>query len=234
MTPATDEVDAEPGAGEGPRPTARVMVVDDHEFFRSGVTAWLQQQRGIVYGGEAGSLAEARAGLAAGPADVLLLDLGLPDGDGIDFIREATALRPGLRVIVLSQRDEAVFAERAIRNGARAYLMKSEASERLLEAIHAVMDGGTWLSRAIQARADPLEFSARLRQEGALGELSDRELQVFALIGAGYGPKEIAGRLGISAKTVETHREHIRHKLGLKTSAQLTRMAERLVQAGSV
>jgi len=234
MTPATDEVDSEPGAGRSPRLTARVMVVDDHEFFRSGVTAWLQQQQGIVYDGEAGNLAEARTGLAAGRADVLLLDLGLPDGDGIDFIREATELRPGLHVIVLSQRDEAVFAERAIRNGARAYLMKSEASEKLLEAIHAVMDGGTWLSRAIQAQADPLEFSSRLRQEGALGELSDRELQVFALIGAGYGPKEIAGRLGISAKTVETHREHIRHKLGLKTSAQLTRLAERLVQTGSV
>lgn len=234
MTPATDEEDPETRAEAGPRPTARVMVVDDHEFFRSGVTAWIQQQQGVAYSGEAGTLAEARARLAAGQADVLLLDLGLPDGDGLDFIREATALRPGLRVIVLSQRDEAVFAERAIRNGARAYLMKSEASEKLLEAIHAVMDGGTWLSRAIQAQADPLEFSARLRQEGALGELSDRELQVFALIGAGYGPKDIGERLGISAKTVETHREHIRHKLGLKTSAQLTRMAERLVHAGSV
>ena len=115
MTPATDEQDTPLDAGKSPRPSARVMVVDDHEFFRSGVTAWLQLQQGIVYSGEAGTLADARAGLTAGQADVLLLDLGLPDGDGIDFIREATALRPGLRVIVLCQRDEAVFAERAMR-----------------------------------------------------------------------------------------------------------------------
>ena len=212
----------------------RVFIVDDHEFFRTGVTAWMDQQPGLLPCGEAASLAEARSLLADGEADVLLLDLTLPDGDGLDFIGDALKLRPGLKVIVLSQRDEAVFAERAMNSGARGYVMKSEASDQLLEAIHAVVDGGTWLSRAAQAHADPLELAVRLRHENALGELSDRELQVFALIGAGHGPKEIASRLAISTKTVEAHREHIRHKLGLKTAAALTQAAQRWVVHGKV
>jgi len=234
MIPAM--VEAEPradGAAVSQR-IIRVMVVDDHEFFRSGVIGWLKLQQGILCCGEAASLVAARDGLARAAADIVLLDLGLPDGDGMAFIREAVGLHPGLRIIVLSQRDEAVFAERAMRNGASGYLMKSEAAGQLLEAIRAVMDGGLWLSRAAQAQADPLEFAVQLRQESRLGHLSDRELQVFALVGAGFGPKEVAARLGISAKTVETHREHVRHKLDLKDSAALARLAERMIRAGSV
>ena len=225
-----------PGTGgeDDAAPAVRVLIVDDHEFFRTGVTAWMDQQPGLLPCGEAGSLAEARALLPKAQADVLLLDLTLPDGDGLDFSGQALKLRSGLRVIVLSQRDEAVFAERAIKSGARAYLMKSEASDQLLEAIQAVMNGGTWLSRAAQAQADPLELAARLRSESALGHLSDRELQVFALIGAGHGPKEIANRLGISTKTVEAHREHIRHKLGLKGAAALIQAAQGWVTNGQV
>ena len=222
-------------SGDGdPGPAVRVLIVDDHEFFRTGVTAWMDQQPGLRPCGEAASLADANALLAKEKADVLLLDLTLPDGDGLDFIEKALKLRPGLRVIVLSQRDEAVFAERAIKCGARGYLMKSEASDQLLEAIEAVMNGGTWLSRAAQAQADPLELATRLRSESALGDLSDRELQVFALIGAGHGPKEIANRLAISTKTVEAHREHIRHKLGLKSAAALIQTAQRWVTNGQV
>lgn len=218
----------------GPEPRIRVLVVDDHEFFRTGVTAWLQNQPGLDFCGEADSLAAARDLLKRAEADVLLLDLALPDGDGLEFIREVVRRRPGIRVIVLSQRDEAVFAERAMKNGAHGYLMKSEASDQLAEAIQSVIRGGTWLSRAAKVQADPLELSARLREESGLGELSDRELQVFTLVGAGYGPKEIANRLGISTKTVEAHREHIRHKLGLKSAAALTQLAQRWVNQGKV
>jgi DNA-binding NarL/FixJ family response regulator len=231
---APDHGGPEAGPGDDVASAVRVVIVDDHEFFRTGVTAWMDQQPGLLPCGEAASLADARALLAGATADVLLLDLTLPDGDGLEFIQEALQLRPDLRVIVLSQRDEAVFAERAMKYGASGYVMKSEASDQLLEAIQAVTEGGTWLSRVAQAQAVPLELAARLRDESALGELSDRELQVFALIGAGHGPKEIANRLGISTKTVEAHREHIRHKLGLKTAAALTQTAQRWVTDGKV
>jgi DNA-binding NarL/FixJ family response regulator len=220
------------GAEDDAGSSIRVLIVDDHEFFRTGVTAWMDQQPGLLPCGEAASLAEARGLLSQEQVDVLLLDLTLPDGEGLDFIEDALKLRPGLKVIVISQRDEAVFAARAMRCGAHGFVMKSEASDQLLEAIQAVIEGGTWLSRAAQAQADPLELAARLRSESALGELSDRELQVFALIGAGHGPKEIANRLAISTKTVEAHREHIRHKLGLKSAVALTQAAQRWVTDG--
>lgn len=231
MTPARDGTGPEANGG-GSQAPVRVLVVDDHEFFRTGVTAWLREQAGIDCCGEAASLAEAREMLVGTPADIVLLDLGMPDGDGLAFVGEAVQLQPGARIIVLSQHDEAVFAERAMRHGAHGYLMKSEASGKLLEAIRAVMAGGTWLSHAIQAQVDPIEFAARLRGETLLTALSDRELQVLALVGAGYGPKEIAVRLGISPKTVETHREHMRHKLGLQNAALLTGLAERWVRTG--
>jgi DNA-binding NarL/FixJ family response regulator len=231
---APDRGGPEAGPEDDSASAVRVLIVDDHEFFRTGVTAWMDQQPGLRPCGEAASLADARLLLAREAADVLLLDLTLPDGDGLDFIEDALKLRPGLKVIVLSQRDEAVFAERAMKCGASGYVMKSEASDQLLEAIQVVMEGGTWLSRVAQAQAVPLELAARLRNESALGELSDRELQVFALIGAGHGPKEIANRLGISTKTVEAHREHIRHKLGLKSAAALTQTAQRWVTDGKV
>lgn len=212
----------------------RVIVVDDHEFFRTGVIAWLAGQPGMRVLGQAASLAAARELLAREEPDLLLLDLGLPDGDGIEFIRQALESRPQLRVIVLSQRDEAVFADRAIRAGAHSYLMKSEAAERLLEAIGAVMRGGTYLSRAATANLQPHVLARQLRGTTELGELSDRELQVFSLIGSRLGPAEIASRLGISAKTVETYREHLKQKLRVQNSTALARIAERWAQGGAV
>jgi len=231
---AIDYDDSGAGRDDDPSRVVRVLIVDDHEFFRTGVTAWMDTQPGLLPCGEAASLAEARSLIPKAKPDVLLLDLTLPDGDGLDFIAHALELRPGLKVIVLSQRDEAVFAERAMKGGAHGYVMKSEASDQLLEAVQLVMEGGTWLSRAARAQADPLQLAARLRSESALGELSDRELQVFALIGAGHGPKEIANRLAISTKTVEAHREHIRHKLGLKSAAALIQTAQSWVTTGQV
>jgi DNA-binding NarL/FixJ family response regulator len=232
IMPAIDSDAPGQGAEDDAGSSIRVLIVDDHEFFRTGVTAWMDQQPGLLPCGEAASLAEARELLSRETVDVLLLDLTLPDGEGLDFIEDALKLRPGLKVIVISQRDEAVFAARAMKCGARGYVMKSEASDQLLEAIQVVVEGGTWLSRAAQAQADPLELATRLRSESALGELSDRELQVFALVGAGHGPKEIASRLAISTKTVEAHREHIRHKLGLKSAVALTQAAQRWVKDG--
>lgn len=222
------------GTGDDATPAVRVIIVDDHEFFRTGVTAWMDQQPGLLPSGEAATLAEARQRLSRMTVDVLLLDLTLPDGDGLEFIKDALQLQPGLKVIVLSQRDEAVFAERALKCGAHGYLMKTEAAGQMLDAIQAVTEGGTWLSRAARAQADPLELAVRLRRESALGELSDRELQVFALIGAGHGPKEVARRLAISTKTVEAHREHIRQKLGLKGASALTQAARHWVTDGKV
>jgi DNA-binding NarL/FixJ family response regulator len=202
-----------------------VFVVDDHAFFRAGVIAWLQGQRGIACCGEAGTLAEARAALQKVAPDILLLDLGFKEGDGLEFIREALALQPNLRIIVISQRDESVFADRALKAGAAGYLMKSEAVDRLLEAIETVMAGKLHLSRLAAAHVSTGAGTPGLRRSGEVAGLSDRELQVFALIGAGMGPKEIATRLAISPKTVETYREHLKKKFGVQSAAMLTVIA---------
>jgi DNA-binding NarL/FixJ family response regulator len=164
--------------------------------------------------------------------DIILLDLGLPDTDGQQFIPELRQLAPEARIIVLSQREEGVFAPRAIRAGAHGYLMKTEAAAQLRRAIDAVMAGAFYLSHSVAALMPELG-GTQARAQG-LANLSDRELQVFTLIGQGLGPKEIANRLLISPKTVEAHRENLKRKLNLESSALLTQRATRWVQYGKL
>lgn len=152
----------------------------------------MRAQCGITCCGEAGTLEDARVALHKVAPDILLLDLGFKVGDGLEFIREALALQPALRIIVISQRDESVFAERTLKAGASGYLMKSEAVECLLEAIETVMAGEVHLSRTAAAHVAAMAITPGLRKSRDVAGLSDRELQVFALIGAGLGPKEIA------------------------------------------
>ncbi|MGI9245487.1 MAG: response regulator [Steroidobacteraceae bacterium] len=223
-------LDSTPAATGSP---TLVFLVDDHAFFRAGVAAWLQGQKGVACCGEAATLQDARTALKRVAPDVLLLDLGFHEGDGLDFIPEAMQLQPDIRVVVLSQRDEAVFAERAIRAGASGYLMKTEAVEQLLEAIRTVAAGGTYLSRAARSRVFAARRSERMPEDSMAG-LSDRELQVFGLIGSGCGPAEIAARLSISPKTVETYRDHLKTKFGVGTAARLAELATDWVHYGRV
>lgn len=209
----------------------RVLVVDDHPFFRSGLVDWLNKQEILTCCGEAGTVAEARLALTRLKPDILLLDLRLGDGDGLDLARESTENHSAVRIIVLSQNDEEAYAHRALRAGARGYIMKSEATEVVLSAIQAVMRGEIYLSRTASARLlhnlfpDPAS-------EGALAKLTDRELQVFQLLGAGCAPREIAERLKISPKTVDTYREHLKEKLRLPDGPALLRLATLWVEKG--
>jgi DNA-binding NarL/FixJ family response regulator len=208
-----------------------VYVADDHAFFRAGVIAWLKGQKGVTCCGEAGTLADARVALLKACPDVLLLDLGFREGDGLQFLLEARKLQPDMRIIVVSQRDESVFAERALRAGAAGYLMKSEAVDQLLQAIRVVMSGEIYLTRAGASHVTGSKVIKAQRSDDLSG-LSDRELQVFGMIGSGLGPKEIAERLSISPKTVETYREHLKRKFGVANAAALGILAVEWVQRG--
>ena len=210
----------------------RVLIIDDHDFFRGGVRAWLQTQPDLQCCGEAASVQAAREALPSHKPHIILLDLGLPDMDGQQFIPELKQLAPQARIIVLSQREEGVFAPRAIRAGALGYLMKTEAASQLRHAIDCVLQGAVYISHAVAALM-PDTGGAQARAQG-LAQLSDRELQVFALIGQGLGPKDIAIRLKISPKTVEAHRENLKRKLGLDSSAMLTQRATRWVHYGTL
>jgi DNA-binding NarL/FixJ family response regulator len=210
----------------------RVLIVEDHPFFRSGLAQWLNQQEVVTCCGEAGSLAEARQAVAASPPDVILMDLRLGDGDGFDLIAEVMRQHPQIRIIALSQFDENIYAHRALKAGARGYLMKSEATEAVLTAIETTLAGGIHLSPPMAARFLHNIFPDPASRTIDLAKLTDRELQVFQLLGVGRSTLEIGVELRISPKTVETHRENLKVKLGLQGAPALLRAAMRWVESG--
>jgi len=210
----------------------RVLIVEDHPFFRSGLAQWLNQQEEVTCCGEAGSVAEARLAVAAPPPDVILMDLRLGDGEGLELITELMRAHPLIRIIALSQFDEDIYAHRALKAGARGYLMKSEATEAVLTAVRTVMQGGIHLSPRMAARLLQNIFPDPASRALDLAKLTDRELQVFQLLGGGLSTVEIGRHLKISPKTVETYREHLKEKLGLANAPALLRAATLWVESG--
>lgn len=203
----------------------RVLIVDDHPFFRSGLVQWLNQQDGVVSCGEAGSVAEARSAVSDTMPDVVLMDLRLGDGEGLELIRELAPHHPGIRFVALSQFDEDIYAHRALQAGARGYLMKSEATESVLAAIETVVKGGIHLSQVMSNKLLRNIFPDPVSEAVDLAKLSDRELQVFQMLGGGKNTGEIAEHLKISPKTVETYRENLKKKLCLPNASALLRAA---------
>ncbi|MFN4242124.1 MAG: response regulator [Tepidisphaerales bacterium] len=201
---------------------ARIFLVEDHTVVREGLASIIEDEADLQVCGEASSLADAYAKIAEASPDLVLLDLSLPDGSGLELIRTLAARTPPIPVLVLSMHDEKVHGPRALLAGARGYIMKHEATERVLEGIRAVLRGQRFISADVARRVDGGEGEA---VRSPVHRLSDREFQVYQLIGQGLGPGEIAKRLGLSVKTVETHREHIKTKLGLANGRELVRHA---------
>jgi DNA-binding NarL/FixJ family response regulator len=212
----------------------RVLVVDDHPFFLAGLVQWLDRQPTLTCCGQAGSVAEARRAVQELQPDVIFMDLRLSDGDGLELIRELTSAQPQLRIVALSQFDEQVYAHRALLAGARGYLMKSEATETALAAVQMVLRGGTYVSRSVAAQLLENLFPDPVCPIPQIARLSDRELQVFQLLGSGSSVRQISARLKISPKTVETYREHLKEKLGAKDSEILRQLAANWVTTGQL
>jgi len=212
----------------------RVLVVDDHPFFRTGIIQWINQQKELTCCGEAGSIAQARKAIDELKPDIVLLDLHLPDGDGLDLCAELAQSAPTARILCLTHRDENTFAHRALRAGARGYIMKSEATETVFAGIQAVIKGEIFVSRQVAARALHNLFPDPISSTPDLAKLSDRELQVFQLIGAGCGNREISETLKISPKTVETYRERLKEKLNLADAHALAKAAGHWVEHGKL
>lgn len=225
---------AKPAAKKNsPPPGKRVLIVDDHPFLRMGMAEALGREPGLCVCGTAGSAEEALTAIEKLHPDVIVADLNLPGKSGLELIKDVASLRPGLPVIVLSMHDEEVYAERCLRAGGRGYMMKSEGPEELAAAVKIVLAGGIRVSPKISAQIVEA-FSGRRSAEKAtpLGKLTDREFEVFQSIGQGFSTQEIADRLHISAKTIETHRMHIKTKLGVPTAGELIAYAARWVAAG--
>ncbi len=205
---------------------ARVVIVDDHAIVRQGLAELINDQPGLIAVGEAESPPEAMKVLSELKPDVAVVDITLAGGDGIELCAQIHERWPTLAILVLSMHDESLYAERALRAGARGYVMKQEPQQTVMAAIRRVLSGETYLSEKMAAKLLRSFTGARSNADAApLERLSDRELQIFRLIGEGRSVKGIADVLCLSPKTVETHKDHIKQKLGLKTSNDLLRYA---------
>jgi DNA-binding NarL/FixJ family response regulator len=208
----------------------RVLVVDDHPFFREGLVMWIHRQPQLECCGQAETLAEARKAIQELKPDLILLDLQLKDGDGLDLLRKPPGGEPLPHTIVVSQRDESLYAERALRAGAHGYVMKDEATTTVLQAIQTVAAGGVYVSPAVNRHLLSRFTSPASRAKGLLPQLSHRELQVYRMLGEGRSAKAIAVDLGISSKTVDSYRESLKQKLGLPDSVAVLQHATLWVQ----
>ncbi len=204
----------------------RIFLVEDHPVFRRGLKEVLGQEADLEVCGEAEDVAEALDAIARSQPDLAVVDLSLHGRSGLDLIKQLRERHPGLTVLVVSMYDEALYAERALAAGALGYVMKQEAPESIVQAARSVLAGRPYLSERHTAALIGKLAGARAGAGPAPHDrLSDRELEVLELIGQGLATGEVATRLAISVKTVGTHREKLKEKLGLKTAAELARYA---------
>jgi DNA-binding NarL/FixJ family response regulator len=214
-----------------------VLVVDDHPIVREGISQLLAQQQDLRACGAAVDIASARRAVREHAPDVAVVDLSLGGESGLDLIPLLIGDAPGLAILALSMHDEALYAKRALQAGARGYIMKHEGTDLLLQAIRTVVAGQVYVSPRINANLLRSLTDGRQPRPvvigGPLDELSNRELQIYRLVGHGLSTKSIAHQLFLSAKTVESHRAHIKQKLGLEGTAALVAHAAEWVFRGS-
>src|SRR5437763_4044384 len=213
---------------EKTRPKAKIVVIDDHPVLRDGLMQLLCSQPDLECTGTADNTADARRLVAQFAPDLMILDLRLKSGDTLDLIKSLRVEHPELKVLVLSQYDELLFAERALRAGASGYVMKENATDEILRAVRKVLAGELYFSERVAAAI--VQRTLREKPNGSrvgVERLSDREMQVLQLLGAAYSPREIAEQFHLSRKTVERHCEKIKHKLSLPNAAELRRFARK-------
>jgi DNA-binding NarL/FixJ family response regulator len=208
------------------------LVVDDHPVFRQGLVALIRSSERYEVCGEAGSASEAIEALQRAVPDMALVDISLVGQNGLDLVRTLKAAHPSILILIISMHDEVVYAERALKAGARGYVMKQEAASVMLDAIRTVLSGKIYVSAAMRDRLLEIMFNRREETEApSVERLSDRELEVLERIGQGYGAAEIARMLNLSVKTVNAYRDHIKEKLRVDGAGDLRRFAVKWVQS---
>jgi DNA-binding NarL/FixJ family response regulator len=206
----------------------RIFLIDDHPVVRQGLATLLNQQSDLEVCGEADDAVGALAAIAAAKPDVALVDLSLKTSSGLELVKDLVIQHPTVRVVVLSMYDELIYAERVVRAGASGYVMKRETNNNLLAAIRRVTAGGVFLSdRVMTVIAEKMGAPKRLRGASIVDQLSDRELEVFRLMGRGRSTSQIAEEMHISIKTVQAYHARMKEKLGLNNATELLRAAVR-------
>lgn len=200
----------------------RVYLVDDHPLVREGLTNLVNQQRNMQVCGEAESVPEALDGIAAANPDVAVVDISLKGASGLDLIKQLKARQPQVKIVALSMHDESLYAERALRAGAQGYVMKRESSKKIIDAIGRVVEGKLALSDPMtETLAQKFVAGSSGAVKSSVEQLSDRELEVFGLLGRGFETRRVADTLNINIKTVQAYCVRIKQKLGLTTAAEL-------------
>ena len=209
----------------------KILLVDDHPFMRAGLAQLIDKQPDMIVAGEAGDDAAATRELAKTAVDLVLTDLTLPGRGGMELIKDLHATQPTLPILVVSMHDEVIYAERALRAGARGYIMKEAGGENLLAAIRQVMSGQVYVSPKMSARIlDNMTARKPRGSNSPIEKLTDREFEIFQLIGQGKSTRDIAQQLNLSPKTVDVHRSHIKEKLELQDATALVRHAVRWIE----
>jgi DNA-binding NarL/FixJ family response regulator len=204
----------------------RVFIVDDHPLVREGLTNLINGQNDLIVCGEAKGSAEAMEGIAEERPDVAVIDISLTNESGLELIKTLARQCPQVAVVVLSMHDETLYAERALRAGARGYVMKHETSKNVLASIRRVLAGGVYVSeRIVNKMALRLSSSRRAAARSPVERLSDRELEIFQLLGQGRSPSEIAVDLNLSLKTVQAYCARAKEKFGVTSLTELLRAA---------
>lgn len=203
----------------------RIFLVEDHPITREGLRTVIDRTPDLKVVGEAVDGPGALAGIRETAPDLVLLDLMIGGSDGIEVTKQVRAVHPDLPILVVSAHSEVVYAERAIRAGAQGYLMKQEPPDRLLTAARSVLDGHVHLSPTMRERLVDADLAASGSTGTAMGDLTDRELEVFRQFGLGLTTAEVADAMTVSPKTIETHRVHIKQKLGIRTTNEFIQRA---------
>lgn len=207
--------------------SAKTLIVEPLPLMRLGLSYLLRVEAGLEVCAEAGDLASAEELFIAHQPELVVMDIHLPEGDGIMLIKDLRRRAPGTLFLVVTFQEDVATVQRALRAGARGYVIKHDDLREILEALHSMQKGGRYVSRSVASKfADTFANGGVKTAATELGALSDREMQVFRLIGDGLGSKEIAHQLHISTKTVETHRQRMKDKLACGTSSQLRHRAE--------
>ena len=214
------------------RPPKKILIVDDHPMMREGLAQLIGHDAALKVCGDAGDAAAALEQTAALKPDLVLVDISLPGKNGLELIKDLQALHPGVLTLVISMHDEGLYAERVLRAGGRGYIMKQEGGKKITEAMRQVLDGRIYVSEKMSAKILEV-FSGRGAEVAAspVEKLTDREFEVFQLIGQGLDTKPLAEKLHLSPKTIEVHRANIKAKLNLKSMGELIRYAVRWAES---
>ena len=212
-----------------------IVIVDDHPLIRRGMRQLFETEKSLRVCGEAASVAHGLDEIKRCCPDLAIIDISLPDGSGFDLIKRLQVIQPNLLILVSSMHDERLLADRTLRAGAKGYVNKQETPDHLIEAVKKILSGKIYLSEEMTERLLQNKYNG-----GAAGficspinALSNREIEVFEIIGEGFSTVKIAEQLSLSVKTIETHRAHIKEKLNISSSSELTRSAVQWLLEGS-